>query len=154
MMQSIQANLSLGKVAHNLKGTSFSHALGMSETKGQRAKARRTELGLNQTDVARLVGTTQQTISNFENDKWTDPKYLPKIAAALKLTAEWLRTGKGSKDAAQWDLLIDLADFDEDGQHAIRAAVDALRRGVLTGSQFAHVVDTAIILRNGQDPHP
>lgn len=47
--------------------------------------ARRNELGLSQTELAKRVGTTQATIDKIENDRSERSRFLPAVFAALGL---------------------------------------------------------------------
>lgn len=49
---------------------------------------RRAELGLSQEDLARAVGTRQQTIHKIENGRTKFSRYLPKIEAILGISAD------------------------------------------------------------------
>jgi len=61
---------------------------------GQRLLWVREALGLNQTDMARLVGLTQTAWSSYELGKrWPDQFELPKIIAKLKITRDYLMEG-------------------------------------------------------------
>lgn len=65
-------------------------------TLAERAKQRRIELNLTQTEVADAAGVTQQTIEALENDKTKKPKNILSIAKALKCDPEWLMYGRGN----------------------------------------------------------
>jgi transcriptional regulator with XRE-family HTH domain len=59
------------------------------------AAARRAH-GLSQNDVARLAGLNPMTISRYEREKGDPPtSLLVAIAAALRVSVEWLATGEG-----------------------------------------------------------
>lgn len=67
------------------------YAVAMDEnTIGNRVRARRNELGLNQEDVARLAGTSQATIDKIENGRSRRSKFLPSVFAALGLPLDEL----------------------------------------------------------------
>lgn len=51
-------------------------------------------MGLNQVDLARLVGVRQSAISNIEVGKRNGLQSLQPIAKALGVRYEWLRTGE------------------------------------------------------------
>lgn len=75
-----------------------------------RIKQRRQELGLSQTQLAEACGVKYQTVQQWEKDPDPDnPKTLstapsrrrmPKVADALGVTEEWLRTGTSDNHEA------------------------------------------------------
>lgn len=67
-------------------------------------RSRREELGLGQTDLAKRVGVTQQTISRWENGEVVPPpKRLAKVALALDLDLDRvLAYGGYLPDATDW----------------------------------------------------
>lgn len=66
---------------------------------GQRIKGLREERGYSQGELARRVGVTQPTVSDWENNK-TEPTVdnLRILAVELDVYFEWLVTGRGAKD--------------------------------------------------------
>ncbi|MCW0353983.1 LexA family transcriptional regulator [Pantoea ananatis] len=58
-----------------------------------RVYAKRTELGLTQTELAEKVGTTQQAIVQLESGRTQRPRYLPELARVLGCNIEWLLSG-------------------------------------------------------------
>jgi len=61
---------------------------------GQRLRWVREALGLNQTDMARLVGLTQTGWSLYERGKrWPDQFAAVRLMAKLKITREYLLSG-------------------------------------------------------------
>lgn len=58
----------------------------MTETLGQRLKARRLELGLTQVEVKELCGVRQERLSQIERGVNPNPRFLTmqKLSAALK----------------------------------------------------------------------
>ncbi|MNE16397.1 putative HTH-type transcriptional regulator [compost metagenome] len=58
-----------------------------------RIKQRRLALGLTQTELAELVGTTQQGIVSVESGRTKRPRYLLELAKALKCDPEYLLSG-------------------------------------------------------------
>lgn len=68
-------------------------------TIGSRIKQVREELGLTQSDLAKRIGAAQSTIGSLESGARNQPRKLISIAAALGVSAEWLETGRGTKEA-------------------------------------------------------
>jgi transcriptional regulator with XRE-family HTH domain len=67
------------------------------ETKGYRIRLARKAIGLTQTQLARKVKTTQQTIHDYEKNKrgsYADTNLLINISMACAVTLDWLLTGK------------------------------------------------------------
>lgn len=64
---------------------------------GERIREARKAIGLNQVDLAKLVGVTQPAVANWESGVH-DPRrlMLAKIADALKVSAAWLASGARS----------------------------------------------------------
>lgn len=71
-----------------------------NKTISQRAKQRRSELGLTQAEVAEQAGIAQQSYQQLEAGETKRPRNLLEIASALKCTAQWLMYGTTSKKAA------------------------------------------------------
>lgn len=65
--------------------------------KSQRISIRRKELGLNQSDLARAVGVSRASVSQWEKGETSikGENLLP-LAKALKCDPNWLLTGQGS----------------------------------------------------------
>ncbi|MGR2691425.1 helix-turn-helix transcriptional regulator [Chromobacterium haemolyticum] len=67
-------------------------------TYGERVRARRIELGMSQTDLAKLIGAkNQSTIGNIENRNGSS-RYTLELSKALRVSYEWLETGEGEKE--------------------------------------------------------
>lgn len=64
------------------------------KTLAERMKSQRAKLGLSQEDVARAAGVSQGTIGNLEGGIRRSARKLVEIANALKVSPEWLSTGK------------------------------------------------------------
>src|SRR3546814_5362403 len=69
------------------------------ETIGQRVRYTRMRCGWTQKELALASGLTQSAIGNYESGQRTEPTSaaLNKLAAALKVTPEWLRQGSESE---------------------------------------------------------
>ncbi|EOI6866521.1 TPA: LexA family transcriptional regulator [Yersinia enterocolitica] len=63
-----------------------------------RIKQRRHDLGLTQSELAELAGTTQQGIVNIETGRTNRPRYLHELAKALRCDPDYLLTGKESSN--------------------------------------------------------
>lgn len=72
----------------------------------QRLVTRRKQLGLNQTDLAKLAGTTQQTINKIETGEILRPRKIKAIADALKVSPAWLQFGAASIDKLDHDAIL------------------------------------------------
>lgn len=67
------------------------------KTIAERLKTAREDLGLSQEQVASAAGVTQSTIGNIEAGLRKNPRELLAIAAAVKVSPEWLKTGRGDR---------------------------------------------------------
>jgi transcriptional regulator with XRE-family HTH domain len=70
----------------------------MSKTTGSRIKSLRTEKGLNQGEMGKLLGLDQGTVSKMERDE-TEPtaKTLRMLREIFGVTIDWILTGVGTK---------------------------------------------------------
>ena len=61
-------------------------------TKGQRIKARRQELQINQTDFAKLIGVSKQSLYKYENDIITNipSDIIEKISEKLRVSPAYI----------------------------------------------------------------
>ncbi|WP_429498915.1 XRE family transcriptional regulator [Robbsia andropogonis] len=66
---------------------------------GQRLAEARANKGWSQEDLAMRAGVSQGTIGHLESGRNSSSRKLAELAAALGVTAEWLATGKGDRDA-------------------------------------------------------
>lgn len=70
-------------------------------TYGERVRARRTELGMSQADLAKAIGAKHaSTIGNIEN-RPGESRFTMELAEALGVTINWLRFGSEPKLSAQ-----------------------------------------------------
>lgn len=67
------------------------------KTIAERVKAVRQELGWSQVQLAEEVGVSQSSIGNIESGFRQRPRELVSIARALRVSPEWLETGKGPR---------------------------------------------------------
>lgn len=69
-----------------------------TKTQGDRLKEARDEVGMNQTQLAELVGAAQATISKIERGVIKDSALLIRIARVLNRNPEYLESGRGPKE--------------------------------------------------------
>lgn len=67
------------------------------KTIAERVKAIRQELGWSQVQLAEEVGVSQSSIGNIESGVRQRPRELVSLARALRVSPEWLETGKGPR---------------------------------------------------------
>lgn len=67
----------------------------MNEDIKDRVGRKRRELGLSQSELARRVKTSPQSIQQLEEGLVKRPRYIVELARALKVTPDWLSTGIG-----------------------------------------------------------
>ncbi|AXT46591.1 XRE family transcriptional regulator [Chromobacterium rhizoryzae] len=79
-------------------------------TYGDRVRARRAELGLSQSELAKMIGAkNQSTIGNIENRNGSS-RYTLELSKALRVRYEWLETGQGEKELPGGDAPLMLRD--------------------------------------------
>ena len=90
--------LSLKKV-REMMGSERNAVLVSTDTVGERIKKARVARNITQTELSKRIGTVYQRIHEWEA-AWKNPsdKYLDKIAEALVVDAEWLKSGVLSKE--------------------------------------------------------
>lgn len=66
---------------------------------GKRVRERRQELGLTQTQLAEAIGKTQSVIQSLESRDSKKSQHVEALARALRVSTEWLLTGRGPKHA-------------------------------------------------------
>lgn len=66
----------------------------MDETIGDRVRRLRTALGLNQSELAEMIGKAPQRIQSLEAGTIKNPRYLVRLAEVLKVTPQYLETGQ------------------------------------------------------------
>ncbi|WP_409327441.1 helix-turn-helix domain-containing protein [Variovorax atrisoli] len=67
---------------------------------GSRIGEQRCEIGWSQVRLADEAGVKQSAIGNIESGLRQRPRELVSIARALRVSPEWLETGKGPEDRA------------------------------------------------------
>jgi transcriptional regulator with XRE-family HTH domain len=73
-------------------------------TIAERLKHAREALKLSQGEVAAAAGVSQGTIGNIESGLRKNPRELLAIAEAVKVTPQWLKTGKDKSQLLKPDL--------------------------------------------------
>ena len=68
---------------------------------GQRLKSRRVELGLSAAKLAEKAGCSRVLITRAENGESISEKTLAKAAAAMNVSAEYLRSGKNTEPVTE-----------------------------------------------------
>ncbi|MEP3351322.1 MAG: S24 family peptidase [Marinomonas sp.] len=63
-------------------------------TLSDRVKQKRIELGLTQTQLANLVGISQQSLQKIEDGKTQNPRKIVALSKALECEPEWLESGQ------------------------------------------------------------
>lgn len=113
---------------------------------GRRVREAREKLNLEQGDLAKLLKTSQQSISWIENDKTKNPRKLKEIAKVLKVSEMWLRYGDKSND---FDIIpifeIETGQMIESGNLIIR------KIPLLTWNDLMQAKDIKEILTNLKD---
>lgn len=115
-------------------------------TIGQRLKQVRKERGLTQVELAARTGVKQSTLSDLELGKSAGTTSLAVVANVLGVSALWLETGRGERDAGaepaeelkrllvetpeEMRLLTAFRLADDIGRDQLNAAVDAVLSGL------------------------
>lgn len=107
---------------------------------GQRIRESRERNGFSQGELARRLGVSQPTISDWENGK-TEPtvENMRSVAVELDVWFEWLATGRGIKDylpgvqepRQEYRVQPELAADERDLQAAYRKLTPARRAALL-----------------------
>lgn len=98
---------------------------------GVRVRLQRQARGLTQTDLARLIGRTQSSISEFESGAIVPSgRTLQRLSVALDMPVDWILNGSPGVTGETQDLLVRLIEaFGETGAAELSNATDAeLRR--------------------------
>lgn len=115
-----------------------------------RVRTIRTQLGMNQTELANASGVSQQAISMIERGLSKGTKHVLALAAALGVSPDWLQSGVGPQKAPDWKQVIDLTTLPEPARGAALALCRAVQSGDLSGEQLVAFVD-AILFRKKHD---
>lgn len=101
---------------------------------GTRIRARRKELGLNQGELASLVGIAQGTLSDLERGDTRLPsaEVLLRMAKALQVSQAWIVTGREGEittpTESEQALLESFRAMPEDQQKAVLALIESMRK--------------------------
>ncbi|UVH54699.1 helix-turn-helix transcriptional regulator [Variovorax paradoxus] len=90
-------------------------------TIGSRIKEARGALGWSQVQLADEAGVTQSAIGNIESGLRQRPRELVSLAKALRVSPEWLETGKGPRTERASLKLVGA-----DAEPSVRALVEYL----------------------------
>jgi transcriptional regulator with XRE-family HTH domain len=90
-------------------------------TIGIRIKEARSALGWSQVQLADEAGVTQSAIGNIESGLRQRPRELVSLAKALRVSPEWLETGKGPRTERASLKLVGA-----DAEPSVRALVEYL----------------------------
>lgn len=90
-----QSNLTVNSLSNSAREYNYGY---MTETLGDRLKARMAEIGMNQPELAERAGVSQTTISQIVSGRNRNSRFIVQLAAALKCSPRWLATGKGPKE--------------------------------------------------------
>jgi transcriptional regulator with XRE-family HTH domain len=86
---------------------------------------------MTQTELARLVGVTPATVSQWESGSSKPDAYdlLPRVAAALGVTAQWLAWGENARSTDEIDIVDEAHDrpLSDAAIERARKAVAALK---------------------------
>ncbi|UGA37916.1 helix-turn-helix domain-containing protein [Chromobacterium haemolyticum] len=103
-MESMMYAQSIPTIKHNCVVNFNTNMFGYMDTiesmntYGERVRARRQELGLSQSELAKLIGAKHQsTIGNIENRNGSS-RHTLELSKALRVRYEWLETGEGEKE--------------------------------------------------------
>lgn len=88
---------------------------------GSRIKEARSTLGWSQVQLAEEAGVTQSAIGNIESGLRQRPRELVSLAKALRVSPEWLETGKGPRTERASLKLVGA-----DAEPSVRALVEYL----------------------------
>lgn len=83
-------------------GINLNHNCDMN-TLGERLKARREKLELDQEQLAKRAKVSQTTISDLERGRNKRSKFVGQLARALHCRVEWLEKGRGPEEEGEID---------------------------------------------------
>lgn len=87
-----------------------------------RIKEERGRLGLNQEELAKLIGKGQSFIGNLESGLRKETALFPELAQVFGVSAMWLKTGKGDRTTSQAPQTKGVGEPDGRGYAVIRRA--------------------------------
>ena len=77
----------------------------------ERVTIRRRHLGLTQSDLAKMIGVSQQAVERIESGATKSPRKIVFLASALQVRPEWLISGEGAQQGAPETLGQSTPDF-------------------------------------------
>jgi transcriptional regulator with XRE-family HTH domain len=102
-----------------MRPDNFPYSMLMIMGLGERAAARREQLGLTQQQIADHCHVKQPSIAALEAGETQRPRFLDELAEILKTTKHWLKTGEEDHEAGGEEP----ATVDLDGAMAVVAAI-------------------------------
>lgn len=108
----------------------------------ERLKSAREAADLRQEELASRAGVSQGTIANVESGLRKNPRELLAIARALNVNAEWLKSGKGPRDATPAGSATVLMDNAAPYHHGRRARPGIAHLVAEIGTHLAGVDET------------
>jgi len=114
------------------------------ETLGKRLRSSRKNNNLNQAELAKKSGVSQQLISQIENEKIKSTNDIFSLSDALNVNAKWLATGVGDMKAS---LSNDPSDSKEELQflNLLRSITADQRKEVMQSLKSTHLSNESII---------
>lgn len=103
---------------------------------GARIKRGRLGLGLDQKDLAQIVGVTEKTVSNWEIGHYSPHRSIGAISAALNVSESWL--WHGTAEAPDQDHVVMLL---EEHSRLLRQILDELRLARLDKVEGRRMLD-------------
>ena len=98
-------------------------------TKGQRIRQKREHLGISQTDFAKVIGVSKQTLYKYENDIVTNipSDVIEKIAQGLRCSPEYIMGWKEDENSP--DIFIEkFLSLSKENQNNVIQYIDFLSR--------------------------
>ncbi len=114
------------------------------ETLGKRLRSLRKKNTLNQAELAKKSGVSQQLISQIENEKIKSTNDIFSLSDALNVNAKWLATGVGDMKSS---VANDLSDSKEEQQflNLLRSITADQRKEIMQSLESTHLSNERII---------
>jgi len=136
MVSRIEADFFFGK---SLISTYVAHTSNMS-TMGERLRSARKAAGLSQAALGKLAGLSQRGVSQIERGETESTGHVVPLAAAVKVSPDWLETGRGPREPAVWSELVDLSKLPPDIKEDARRLFESVAVGDLPPARFRAAV--------------